>query len=55
MTLLRVFGSLVKLLDASPERIALCPGVGPQKAQRIHLALHEKFKKETISPRKSTP
>ncbi|XP_035702254.1 DNA excision repair protein ERCC-1 isoform X2 [Folsomia candida] len=44
MTLLRVFGSLDSLIEASPDKIALCPGIGPQKAQRIFSALHEKFK-----------
>lgn len=44
VTLLSVFGSLAKLIEAPPESIALCPGVGPQKAQRIYAALHEPFK-----------
>jgi DNA excision repair protein ERCC-1 len=48
MTLLQVFGSLENLLKATPEKIALCVGVGPHKAQNIHSALHEKFKSTKV-------
>ncbi|CAL8135499.1 unnamed protein product [Orchesella dallaii] len=44
VTLLSSFGTLAKLVEAEPARIALCPGIGPQKAVRIHAALHEPFK-----------
>jgi len=43
-TLLNIFGSLAKILKANVEQIALCPGFGPQKAQKVHSVLHEKFK-----------
>ena len=45
-TLITVFGSLAEIVKASPEKLALCPGFGPQKAQRVHVALHAKFKSE---------
>lgn len=44
VTLLNVFKTLANLIEAKPEQIALCPGIGPQKAKRIHAALHEPFK-----------
>jgi len=49
MTLLNVFGTLGEIVQASPEKIALCPGFGPHKAQRIHAALHEKFKTDSYN------
>ncbi|XP_076376706.1 DNA excision repair protein Ercc1 [Megalopta genalis] len=42
-TLLSTFGTLSELIDAEPNLLALCPGVGLQKAQRIHKILHEPF------------
>ncbi|CAG0903014.1 unnamed protein product [Darwinula stevensoni] len=47
MTLLSTFGSLEKILKASADEIALCPGFGPQKASRLHQALHMPFKRKT--------
>lgn len=44
VTLLSAFGTLANVIAAEPTKIALCPGIGPQKAQRIHNALHEPFK-----------
>ena len=43
-TLISVFGSLEGIVKASMEELTLCPGLGPQKAQRLYKALHESFK-----------
>jgi len=43
-TLISVFGSLQGIVEASMEELTLCPGFGPQKAQRLYKALHESFK-----------
>lgn len=45
MTLLSTFGSLEKVIEASEEEVALCPGFGPQKATRLHKVLHQHFRK----------
>lgn len=42
-TLLSTFGTLSKLIQAQPNTLALCPGIGIQKAERIHKTLHEQF------------
>lgn len=42
-TLLATFGSLEQLFTASREDLALCPGLGPQKARRLFDVLHEPF------------
>ncbi|XP_047566004.1 DNA excision repair protein ERCC-1 isoform X3 [Lutra lutra] len=44
-TLLTTFGSLEQLMAASREDLALCPGLGPQKARRVFDVLHEPFLK----------
>ncbi|XP_062968405.1 DNA excision repair protein ERCC-1 isoform X2 [Cynocephalus volans] len=44
-TLLATFGSLEQLITASREDLALCPGLGPQKARRLFDVLHEPFLK----------
>ncbi len=38
--LLRAFGSVSRLMAASPEEIAQVPGIGPKTARRIYQALH---------------
>jgi len=43
-TLITVFGTLEGIVQATIEELTLCPGFGPQKAQRLHKALHESFK-----------
>lgn len=42
-TLLSTFGTLSDLVQAPSNILALCPGVGVQKAERIHKTLHEQF------------
>lgn len=44
-TLLSTFRSLEQLMAASREDLALCPGLGPQKARRLFDVLHEPFLK----------
>ncbi|XP_007941260.1 DNA excision repair protein ERCC-1 [Orycteropus afer afer] len=44
-TLLATFGSLEQLIAASREDLALCPGLGPQKARRLFDVFHEPFLK----------
>lgn len=43
-TLINVFGTLEGIVQATIEELTLCPGFGPQKAQRLYKALHEPFK-----------
>lgn len=45
VTLINVFGNLEKIANASMEDLTLCPGFGPQKAQRLHKVLHQSFKR----------
>lgn len=45
VTLINVFGNLEKISNASMEDLTLCPGFGPQKAQRLHKVLHTSFKR----------
>ncbi|XP_004597998.2 DNA excision repair protein ERCC-1 [Ochotona princeps] len=42
-TLLATFGSLEQLAAASRDDLALCPGLGPQKARRLFDVFHEPF------------
>ena len=44
-TLLGAFGNMRGVFEASIEDLSLCPGFGPQKAQRLHKVLNEPFKK----------
>lgn len=43
LTLSANFGSLKGISKATVEKLALCPGVGDLKAQRIYKAFHESF------------
>ncbi|XP_071108014.1 DNA excision repair protein ERCC-1-like [Haliotis cracherodii] len=45
MTLMTTFGSLEKVMKAGREELSLCPGFGPQKAQRLHDVFHQPFLK----------
>lgn len=46
MTLLSTFGSLEKIVGATQDELLLCPGLGPQKAAKLHRVLHQPFKKQ---------
>ncbi|XP_061925186.1 DNA excision repair protein ERCC-1 [Entelurus aequoreus] len=45
ITLLSTFSSLEGIISASKEDLVLCPGLGPQKARRLHDVLHKPFLK----------
>uniref|UniRef100_A0A493SYI6 DNA excision repair protein ERCC-1 n=1 Tax=Anas platyrhynchos platyrhynchos TaxID=8840 RepID=A0A493SYI6_ANAPP len=45
LSLLSTFGSLAAVARAPREELALCPGIGPQKAKRLFEVLHEPFLK----------
>ncbi|XP_048871029.1 DNA excision repair protein ERCC-1 [Brienomyrus brachyistius] len=45
ITLLSTFSSLEGVMKASKEDLALCPGLGPQKARRLYDVLHQPFLK----------
>lgn len=45
ITLLSTFSSLEGIINASKEELVLCPGLGPQKAKRLHDVLHQPFLK----------
>ncbi|XP_038069536.1 mating-type switching protein swi10-like [Patiria miniata] len=53
VTLVSTFGTFDKILAASKEDLYLCPGFGPQKAQRLYDVLHEPFLKTTRIERKT--
>ncbi|XP_071455729.1 DNA excision repair protein ERCC-1 isoform X1 [Hetaerina americana] len=42
-TLLSTMGSMERILKATKDELALCPGLGPQKAVRLHKVLHMPF------------
>eukprot|EP00088_Acartia_fossae_P060041 TRINITY_DN71818_c0_g1_i1.p1 TRINITY_DN71818_c0_g1~~TRINITY_DN71818_c0_g1_i1.p1 ORF type:complete len:238 (+),score=22.17 TRINITY_DN71818_c0_g1_i1:79-792(+) len=44
-TLLGTFGTLERIIQASPEDLALCPGFGPEKAGKLVKVLRENFKR----------
>lgn len=43
--LLSTFGSLGRIICASEDALALCPGFGAHKASRLYKALHQPFLK----------
>ncbi|XP_053184895.1 DNA excision repair protein ERCC-1 [Scomber japonicus] len=45
ITLLSTFSSVEGIISASKEDLVLCPGLGPQKAKRLHDVLHKPFYK----------
>lgn len=50
--LLNTFGSLEKIIRASPETLSLCPGLGPNKATKLHKILHQPFLREKTTTEK---
>jgi len=51
-TLLATFGTMKGIVEASKEELILCPGLGPQKAQRLHDVFHEPFLKTNKQTKK---
>jgi DNA excision repair protein ERCC-1 len=49
ITLLSVFGSLEKIVKASIEKLELCPGIGPSKAENLYRALHKPFLRQGVT------
>ena len=49
VTLLGTFKTLADILRAEPEDLALCPGLGPNKAKKLYKVLHEPFKRQVSS------
>ncbi|XP_028847665.1 DNA excision repair protein ERCC-1 [Denticeps clupeoides] len=47
LTLLSTFSSVEGIMKASKEELELCPGLGPQKARRLHDVLHQPFLKQS--------
>ena len=37
------FESLEKIVSADADALAMCPGLGPQKAERLYKAFHTPF------------
>lgn len=46
-TLLTTFGTIADIVKAQPNTLALCPGLGLHKAQKLHKILHEPFLRTT--------
>lgn len=44
-SIVALFDKFEKISSASPEELALCPGVGLQKAQRLYELLHKRMKR----------
>ncbi|KAL0114274.1 hypothetical protein PUN28_011512 [Cardiocondyla obscurior] len=51
-TLLTTFGTLSDIVRAQPNTLALCPGFGLHKAQKLHKVLHESFLRSSKSSTK---
>ncbi|KAI1899082.1 hypothetical protein AGOR_G00057820 [Albula goreensis] len=45
MTLMSTFSTMEGIINASKEELTLCPGLGPQKARRLHDVFHQPFLK----------
>lgn len=45
MTLMSNFQTIRNIHEATEEDLSLCPGIGPQKAKRLHRVIHEQFLK----------
>lgn len=54
-TLLNAFGTLEKITQASIEDLSMCPGFGPQKAQRLYKVLNEPFRRVSTSTTTTMP
>lgn len=55
ITLGSSFGSLSRIMDASMEELARCPGIGERKVKRLYDTFHEPFKRVTPRPNLVVP
>ncbi|KAM0914049.1 hypothetical protein ACQ4PT_011755 [Festuca glaucescens] len=55
ITLGSSFGSLSRIMDASMEELARCPGIGERKVKRLYDIFHEPFKRVTPRPNLVVP
>jgi DNA excision repair protein ERCC-1 len=51
-TLWQQFGTLKGVATASPDELALCPGLGNVKVRRFYAAIHQPFSKRAMRERK---
>ncbi|KAK9145729.1 hypothetical protein Sjap_005632 [Stephania japonica] len=49
------FGSLSRIMDASMEELAHCPGIGERKVKRLYDTFHEPFKRKVPIRSTATP
>ncbi|XP_042491499.1 DNA excision repair protein ERCC-1 [Macadamia integrifolia] len=49
------FGSLSRIMDASMEDLARCPGIGEHKVRRLYETFHEPFKRSAFSRPTAVP
>lgn len=50
VTLGSAFGSLSRIMDASMEDLARCPGIGERKVKRLYDTFHEPFRRVPSRP-----
>ncbi|KAL6642819.1 hypothetical protein ACP70R_021000 [Stipagrostis hirtigluma subsp. patula] len=55
VTLGSSFGSLSRIMDASMEELARCPGIGERKVKRLYDTFHEPFKRVSARPNLVVP
>ncbi|XP_073002239.1 DNA excision repair protein ERCC-1 [Typha latifolia] len=55
VTLGSSFGSLSRIMDASMEELARCPGIGERKVRRLYDTFHEPFRRESSRPSIAIP
>uniref|UniRef100_A0A6V7QUP6 DNA excision repair protein ERCC-1 n=1 Tax=Ananas comosus var. bracteatus TaxID=296719 RepID=A0A6V7QUP6_ANACO len=55
VTLGSSFGSLSRIMDASMEELARCPGIGERKVKRLYDTFHEPFRRVSSRPSIAVP
>ncbi|KAL6906506.1 hypothetical protein ACP4OV_004107 [Aristida adscensionis] len=55
VTLGSSFGSLSRIMDASMEELARCPGIGERKVKRLYDTFNEPFKRVSVRPNLVVP
>ena len=54
VTLLGTFKTLSAIMRATPEDLALCPGLGPSKAKKLHKVFGEQFRRNVEVSKKNS-